>query len=210
MDFSPLPTVSPSSSTPLPSISTACGTSEGLSMVIVTLPAFAVSSFLSNLSAPPGSAAMVRFSPPPEEPEELSPPPEEPEELSPPPEEPEELEELLDEPLSLADSSSSPPQPANASTAIAAIRVSLRMDLLSSEQSPGEDVRRGAVSVFGDDSDAVVFPNPRRGGEADRDLAVRVGSERARAGGPVLALAEHLVDLHRARLEPARPQLHAG
>jgi hypothetical protein len=58
--------VSVSSLTPLPSISTACGTSDGLSITIVTSPGFAVSSVLSNLRAPPGSATSVSvWAPPP-------------------------------------------------------------------------------------------------------------------------------------------------
>jgi hypothetical protein len=47
-------------STPLPSTSTAWGTGDGLSIVIVTLPGFAASVFLSNFSAPLGSAVSFR------------------------------------------------------------------------------------------------------------------------------------------------------
>src|SRR3954451_17942987 len=46
---------------PLPSTAIACGTGDGLSIVIVTLPAFALSDFLSNLSWPLESAATVRL-----------------------------------------------------------------------------------------------------------------------------------------------------
>ena len=53
-------------STPPPSTSTACGTLEVLVMTIVTLPDLADSDVLSNLSAPPGSAAIFRTLPPPE------------------------------------------------------------------------------------------------------------------------------------------------
>src|SRR3954468_3104032 len=62
-----MPTVSPSLSTPLPSTATACGTGDGLSIVIVTLPALALSDDLSNLSCPLSSAASWRFedAPPP-------------------------------------------------------------------------------------------------------------------------------------------------
>src|SRR2546421_2873968 len=42
-----------------------CMTADGLSMVIVTLPAFAVSAVLSNLNAPPGSADCLSVAPPP-------------------------------------------------------------------------------------------------------------------------------------------------
>src|SRR3954471_20301689 len=64
-------TVLPSLSTPLPSTATACATGEGLSIVIVTLPAFVLSLSLSNLSWPLGSAATLRLldaPPPPLEP----------------------------------------------------------------------------------------------------------------------------------------------
>src|SRR3954447_25146521 len=62
-----MPTVWPSLSTPLPSTAAACGTGDGLSIVIVTLPAFALSDDLSNLSCPLSSAASWRFeeAPPP-------------------------------------------------------------------------------------------------------------------------------------------------
>src|SRR3954466_11132145 len=63
-----MPTVWPSLSTPLPSTATACGTGDGLSIVIVTLPALALSDDLSNLSCPLSSAASFRF-------EEAPPPP---------------------------------------------------------------------------------------------------------------------------------------
>src|SRR2546429_490926 len=42
-----------------------CMTADGLSMVIVTLPAFAVSEVLSNLNAPPGSADSLSVEAPP-------------------------------------------------------------------------------------------------------------------------------------------------
>src|SRR3954449_230994 len=54
-------TVLPSLSTPLPSTATACATGDGLSIVIVTLPAFALSFDLSNLSWPLGSAGSLRL-----------------------------------------------------------------------------------------------------------------------------------------------------
>ena len=57
---SPLLMVSVSSSTPFPSTSTACGSEDGLSSTMVTLPALASSVSVSNFSAPPGSA--VSFS----------------------------------------------------------------------------------------------------------------------------------------------------
>ena len=50
-------TVSDSSSTPLPSISTACGVLlDGLSKLIVTVPALASSSVVSNFSEPSAGA----------------------------------------------------------------------------------------------------------------------------------------------------------
>src|SRR3954467_3414298 len=54
---------------PLPSTAIACATGDGLSIVIVTLPAFALSDFLSNLSCPLEWAATVRLDDP------LAPPP---------------------------------------------------------------------------------------------------------------------------------------
>src|SRR3954447_21480478 len=54
-------TVLPSLSTPLPSTATACATGDGLSIVMVTLPAFALSFDLSNLSWPLGSAESLRL-----------------------------------------------------------------------------------------------------------------------------------------------------
>src|SRR4051812_13213106 len=61
-------TVAPSLSTPLPSTATACATGDGLSIVIVTLPALALSVVLSNLSWPLGSAASLSLldAPPPD------------------------------------------------------------------------------------------------------------------------------------------------
>src|SRR3954470_21541533 len=56
-----MPTVWPSLSTPLPSTATACGTGDGLSIVIVTFPALALSDALSNLSWPLSSAASWRL-----------------------------------------------------------------------------------------------------------------------------------------------------
>src|SRR3954453_14733545 len=60
-----MPTVEPFLSTPLPSTAIACGTGDGLSIVIVTLPALPSSVVLSNLSWPLSSAASCRFDPPP-------------------------------------------------------------------------------------------------------------------------------------------------
>src|SRR4051794_9960968 len=62
-----MPTVSPFLSTPLPSTAIACWTGEGLSIVMVTLPALALSDDLSNLSWPLESAATWRLvdAPPP-------------------------------------------------------------------------------------------------------------------------------------------------
>src|SRR4051812_49860739 len=66
-------TVWPSLSTPLPSTATACATGDGLSIVMVTLPAFALSLLLSNLSCPLGSALSFRLldAPPPPPPDPL-------------------------------------------------------------------------------------------------------------------------------------------
>src|SRR5215210_2062225 len=55
-----MPTVLPSLSRPLPSIETACFTGEGLSTVIVTLPALALSEGLSKFSWPLSSAEIFR------------------------------------------------------------------------------------------------------------------------------------------------------
>src|SRR3954453_23655780 len=63
VDLPPIWTVLPCLSTPLPSTAIAWGTGEGLSIVIVTLPPFALSDGLSNLSWPLESAAIVRFEP---------------------------------------------------------------------------------------------------------------------------------------------------
>src|SRR5690349_10731774 len=60
-DVAPWFTVGPVWLTPLPSIATPCGTADGLSIVIVTLPAFALSDDLSNLRAPLGSAESLRL-----------------------------------------------------------------------------------------------------------------------------------------------------
>jgi hypothetical protein len=46
--------------TPLPLMATPCGTWEGLAMVIVTLPAFALRAVVLNLRAPLGSAEIFR------------------------------------------------------------------------------------------------------------------------------------------------------
>src|SRR5689334_18749984 len=99
--------VLPAALTPLPSMATACGIDALLVKSIVTVPALAASAFLSNFSAPDGSAARATVDPPPEL--ELEPPlgvlVEPP--LAPLPPEPE-LELLL------------PPQPARARIAAAA------------------------------------------------------------------------------------------
>jgi hypothetical protein len=50
VDLPPMLTVLPTLLTPLPSTAIACCTGEGLSSVIVTLPALALSVVLSNFS----------------------------------------------------------------------------------------------------------------------------------------------------------------
>src|SRR3954453_11840684 len=77
VDLPPFWTIWPLLFAPPPLTATPCGTDDGLSIVIVTLPALADSELLSNFSAPLGSAARLRLelaaAPPPDEVEPVAP-----------------------------------------------------------------------------------------------------------------------------------------
>ena len=64
LDVAPLPTVLPLWSTPLPLIDTLCDSDDGFAIVIVTLPALALSLFVSNLSWLASALILSALAPP--------------------------------------------------------------------------------------------------------------------------------------------------
>src|SRR3954454_1353093 len=224
VDLPPLFTTEPSLSMPLPVTPTPCGTLDGLSIVMVTLPAFALSVLLSNFSAPLGSAASLRFGEAPAPPELVV-------------ELPvdagagvllvvEVVELLLLDPQPATPSATTPaatanvvfidlplssPVPIYVEARLAVLRRRLRsseLDLAGHDALTCLRRRRLRAAL---DAEAVVVADDGGGGEVHVGAAARIDAEGARADpAAVVADAPELVEVVGAALEAADVEPDAG